>query len=62
MKMILDIIMLLITLTLFSKQFFGMMYHEVAGLVLIGAIIVHIVVNIKTALAMVKKFAKIRLL
>ena len=58
-KIILDIVMLLMMLTLFSKQFFGMMYHEIAGLILIAVVILHIAVNIKTAAAIAKKFAKI---
>lgn len=58
-KIILDVIMLLMALTLFSKQFISMQYHEIAGLVLIAIIIVHIAVNIKIALAMGKNFARI---
>lgn len=60
-KILLDIIMLLMMLTLFSKQFISMKYHEIAGLVLIAVIIIHIVVNIKTVTAMCKKFIKIPL-
>lgn len=44
--------------TLFSKQLISMQYHEVAGLILIGLVVVHIVINIKTASAMCKKFLK----
>lgn len=58
-KMILDIIMFLMMLTLFSKQLIGMQYHEVAGLILIALIIIHIAVNIRTAADMCKKFIKI---
>ena len=58
-KILLDIIMLLMTLTLFSKQFFGMKYHEIAGLVLVGIIFVHICINIKMVSAMCKNFIKI---
>ena len=60
-KIILDIIMLLASITLYSKQFISMNYHEIAGLVLIGLVIVHIVINIKTILAMTKKFMKVPL-
>lgn len=60
-KIILDIIMLLMTLTLFNKQFISMKYHEIAGLVLIAVVIVHIIVNIKTITAMCKKFIKVPL-
>ncbi|MGN0108372.1 MAG: DUF4405 domain-containing protein [Hominilimicola sp.] len=58
-KIILDVIMLLMTLTLFSKQLISMQYHEIAGLVLIAVIIIHIAVNVKIALAMCKNFIKI---
>lgn len=60
-KIILDIIMLLMTLTLFNKQFISMEYHEIAGLVLIAIVIVHIIVNIKTITAICKKFIKVPL-
>lgn len=60
-KIILDVIMLLASITLYSKQFISMKYHEIAGLVLIGLVIVHIVINIKTIIAMTKKFIKVPL-
>ena len=60
-KIILDVLMLLLTLTLFSKQLISMNYHEVAGLLLIGIIVLHICVNIKTVVAMSKKFIKVPL-
>ena len=60
-KIILDVIMLIASLTLFSKQFISMNYHEIAGLVLVGLVIVHIVINTKTIVAMTKKFMKVPL-
>lgn len=36
-----------------------MKYHEIAGLVLIAIVIAHIIVNIKTVIAMCKKFIKV---
>lgn len=58
-KMILDIIMLLMMITFFNKSLFGMKYHEVAGLILIAIVIVHIVINVRTITAMCKKFIKV---
>lgn len=58
-KIALDFIMLLMTLTLFSKQFISMQYHEIAGLILIALIAVHIAVNIRTVKAMCKKFIRV---
>ena len=60
-KIILDVIMLLASITLYSKHFISMDYHEIAGLILIGLVIVHIVINIKTIMAMTKKFMKVPL-
>lgn len=58
-KILLDIIMLLAVLTLFNKKLISMKYHEVVGLILIAIIVIHIVLNIKTILAMCKNFRKI---
>lgn len=58
-KIILDIIMFLAALTLFDKQLVSMHYHEIAGLVLTGLLVIHIAVNIKTVVGMTKKFIKI---
>lgn len=58
-KVILDIVMLLTVLTLFSKQLFGMQYHEIAGIILLVLMIVHIAVNLKIASAMGKSFARL---
>lgn len=58
-KIALDIIMLLMMLTLFSKRLISMQYHEIAGLVLIAIVIVHIAVNIGIARAMCRSFIKI---
>ncbi len=58
-KIALDVIMLLMMLTLFSKRLISMQYHEIAGLVLIAVVIVHIAVNIGIARAMCRSFMKI---
>ena len=55
----LDILMLLVVLTLFNKQLISMKYHEVAGIVLLALMILHIAVNIRIAAAMCKKFLKV---
>lgn len=59
LKIALDILMLLTTVTLFSKNLISMKYHEVAGLILIAAVIVHIALNIKTITAMCRNFIKV---
>lgn len=58
-KLILDIVLLALTLTLFNKSFISMKYHEVTGLVIIGIMLIHIGVNIKTAKAMCVKFTRL---
>lgn len=59
--MLLDMAMLVVILTLFDKNFINMRYHEIAGLLLIGLMVIHNVVNIKTFLSMGKNFKKIPL-
>lgn len=59
--MLLDIIMVVVILTLFDKNFISMRYHEIAGLLLIGSMVIHNVVNIKTFLGMGKNFKKMPL-
>lgn len=58
-KIILDILMLIILLTLFNSKLICMQYHEIAGLILAAIIAVHIGINIKTISAMCKKFVKV---
>lgn len=58
-KIVLDVIMLLMMITFFNKSLFGMKYHEIAGLILIAIVIVHIVINLRTIMAMCKKFIKV---
>lgn len=58
-KIILDIILLCLTLTLFNKTLISMKYHEITGLIVIAIMLVHIGINIKTAKAMCVKFAKL---
>lgn len=60
-KIVLDILMLIMTITLFNKQLISMRYHEIAGILLIVLVTVHIVVNMKIAVAMCKKFMKVPL-
>ena len=55
----LDILMTVMMLTLYSKRFISMQYHEIAGIVLIIVVLTHIIINAKTAWAMCKKFLKV---
>lgn len=59
--MLLDIIMTIVILTLFDKNFISMRYHEIVGLVLIGSMVIHNIVNIKIFLGMGKNFKKMPL-
>lgn len=61
LKLILDVILTLSILTLFSKNFFGIFYHEVAGLAILIPILLHIILNIKTIRGMCKNFVKVPL-
>lgn len=58
-RLILDIILLILTISLFNQSLISMRYHEIAGLVVIGIMLVHIGINIKTVRAMCSKFTKI---
>lgn len=55
-KIALDIIMLLLTITFFDKSLISLAYHEIAGLVLIGLLLVHIMLNIRIISALCKRF------
>ena len=46
-KMILDTIMLITLTLLFRKDTFGMTFHEVAGLSIIGVFVIHLILNQK---------------
>lgn len=58
-KTVLDVIMILMMLTFYNKRLISMNYHEVAGLILIALVIIHIVINGKMIAAMSKNFIKI---
>ena len=58
-KLALDIIMLLLSVTFFNKSLISLSYHEIAGLILIGIFVLHIVINTKMISAMCKKFVKV---
>lgn len=60
-RMVLDIVLLILILTLFDKRFIGMKYHEVAGIATCILILLHIGLNIKTFCALPKNFAKLSL-
>lgn len=59
LKIIIDIVLLALTITLFNKSLISMKYHEVTGLVVIGIMLIHIGINIKTAKAMCVKFTRL---
>lgn len=61
LKLILDIILLLMMITFFNKNLISMQYHEIAGLIMIGLVIVHIAINTKMITAMCKNFIRIPL-
>lgn len=46
-------------ITFFNKNLFGIAYHEVGGLVLTLLFVLHVAVNLKTLVAMCRKFAKV---
>lgn len=58
-KLILDVILTIAMLTLFSKNFFGIHYHEVAGLAVVLLILVHILINVKTIKGMCRNFKRV---
>lgn len=57
-KLILDVILLAILVTLFNKRLISMHYHEVAGLLLCVLAVVHIGINSKIITGMLLKFRK----
>lgn len=60
-RLILDIFLTIALLTLFSKNFFGMVYHEVAGLAVLIPISIHILINLKAAKGMCRNFKRVPL-
>lgn len=57
-RVILDLVLLVVLLTLYSKRLISIQYHEVAGLLFILLVLVHIGINGKTIAAMCRKFGK----
>lgn len=60
-KLLLDLILLVVLLTLYHKRLISMQYHEVAGLLFILLVLVHVSINGKTIIAMCQKFGKMPL-
>ena len=58
-KIVLDIIMLIMVITFFNKNLISLKYHEIAGLILIAIMILHIALNVKVIISMYKKFKKV---
>ena len=59
LKLALDVIMLLLSVTFYSKNLISLSYHEIAGLILIGIFVLHIVINLKSISVMCRKFGKV---
>ncbi|MDO4484657.1 MAG: DUF4405 domain-containing protein [Clostridia bacterium] len=60
-QLMLDIALTLGILTLYNKSLFGVRYHEIMGLTMIAAATVHVLMNLKTMLAMRRNFLRIPL-
>lgn len=56
----LDVILLILTMTLFDKGLFGLLYHEIAGVIMLVIMIVHIAINIKMINGMCKNFSRLK--
>ena len=56
-RIALDVVMLLLTATMFSRHAISQLYHEIAGFALIALFIVHFVINVKMLAALAKNRA-----
>ena len=54
-KILLDILLIVVLITLYSKNVISLMYHEVAGLAILGLFVIHLVFNRKWFTTMLKK-------
>ena len=54
-KILLDILLILVLITLYSKNVISLMYHEVAGLAILGLFVIHLVFSRKWFTTMLKK-------
>ena len=54
-KILLDILLIIVLITLYSKNVISLMYHEVAGLAILGLFVIHLVFNRKWFTTMLKK-------
>ena len=54
-KLLLDVVMAVLLFTLFSTSFTGLTFHEIAGLVVFGLVILHLILNWKWIWAFTKK-------
>lgn len=57
-RIALDIFLTVVLLTLFSKNFISMAYHEIVGLAVLIPILIHIAINRKAVFAMVRNFQR----
>lgn len=58
-KLFLDVLLTLMLVTLYSKNFFGIHYHEVMGIAILIPILIHILINVKTVRGMCKNFKSV---
>lgn len=58
-KLFLDVLLTLMLVTLYSKNFFGIHYHEVMGIAILIPILIHILINVKTVYGMCKNFTRV---
>lgn len=54
-KILLDILLILVLITLYSKNVISLEYHEIAGLAILGLFVIHLVFNRKWFTTMLKK-------
>lgn len=58
-RLFLDVLLTFILVTLSSKNFFGIPYHEVMGIAILMPILIHILINVKTVRGMCKNFKRV---
>lgn len=56
----LDIVLLGLTMTLFDKGLFGLLYHEIAGIIMLVIMITHIAINLKMIRGMCENFSRLK--
>lgn len=57
-RIVLDCVLIVVLVTLYSKNVISLMFHEVVGLIILGLFLIHIVFNRKWIGAVVSKLSK----